>query len=231
MQRIWFIKLFLAACLPCYPQFLPDLQAKTPAEYDAYLDVLDGPVIDKGALFERAFPESSLRLPVCELTSREWRSLGKRAEALDAAERGLSISPDYIPLLVEVADLLANGSQRLDRAHDAAQHALTLLDRAKAPLKVAPDAWTAAVAKLRSRAHTALGIVRFKRNDPAGAMHAFHAALAAGGDDDATLHYRLGRLYAVDGQIAKARRELERAMLSQDGVLRDLARKALTELP
>jgi hypothetical protein len=41
----------------------------------------------------------------------------------------------------------------------------------------------------------------------------------------------LGRLYAIDGQIAKARRELEQAMLSHDEVLRDLARKALSELP
>jgi uncharacterized protein HemY len=62
-------------------------------------------------------------------------------------------------------------------------------------------------------------------------MHAFQRALAAGAGEDPTLHYRLGRLYAVDGQIAKARRELEQAMLSQDEVLRDLARKALSELP
>jgi uncharacterized protein HemY len=62
-------------------------------------------------------------------------------------------------------------------------------------------------------------------------MHSFQAALAAGGGDDPTLHYRLGRLYAIDGQIAKARRELEQAMLSHDEVLRDLARKALSELP
>ena len=67
MQRAWFMALCIASRLPCYPQFLPDLQAKTPAEYDAYLDVLDGPVLENGAAFERDFPQSSLRLPVCEL--------------------------------------------------------------------------------------------------------------------------------------------------------------------
>jgi tetratricopeptide (TPR) repeat protein len=231
MQQSRLITLFIAGCFPCYSQFLPDLQAKTPAEYDAYLDVLDGPVLEKGAVFERSFPESSLRLPVRELMAREWRSLGKRAQAIDAVERGLSIGPDYIPLLVELADLLANGSQHLNRAYDAAQSALTLLDRAKAPLKIAPEVWTEAVAKLRIRAHTAIGIVRFKRDDRAGAMQAFQAALAIGGEDDPTLHYRLGRLYAVDGQIAKARRELEQALLSHDESLRNLARKALSELP
>ena len=46
----------LPSRLPCYSQFLPDLQAKTPAEYDAYLDVLDGPVLENGAVFERDLP-------------------------------------------------------------------------------------------------------------------------------------------------------------------------------
>jgi tetratricopeptide (TPR) repeat protein len=230
MQRACFLALVIASCLPCYSQFLPDLQAKTPAEYDAYLDVLDGPVIEKGAAFERDFPQSSLRLPVCELLAREWRSRGQREQAIAAAERGLAIAPDYIPLLVEVADLLANGSHRLDRAAQAAQHALELLDRVKAPLRIAAEDWTAAVAKLRARAHTALGLVKFKKDDRVGAMKAFLAALAAGGGDDPMLHYRLGRLYAVNGELAEARRELEHAALSPDKLLRDLARKALAEL-
>src|ERR671913_103829 len=103
MQRACFLALVIASCLPCYSQFLPDLQAKTPAEYDAYLDVLDGPVLDKGPAFERAYPQSALRLPVYELMAREWRSQGNRERAISAAERGLAIAPDYIPLLVEIA--------------------------------------------------------------------------------------------------------------------------------
>jgi hypothetical protein len=40
----------------------------------------------------------------------------------------------------------------------------------------------------------------------------------------------LGRLYAVDGRIAEARRELQHAAQSSDQLLRDLATKALAEL-
>lgn len=221
---------YIASCLPCYSQFLPDLQAKTPAEYDAYLDVLDGPVLEKGASFERDFPQSSLRLPVCELMAQEWRLQGQREQAIAAAERGLAIAPDYIPLLVEAADLLANGSQGLDRAANAARHALDLLERAKAPLRISPEEWIAAVAKLRARAYTALGMVQFKKDDIEGAMRSFQAALDTGADDDPALHYRLGRLYGIRGQTAKARRELERAALSTDQALRDLALKALSEI-
>ena len=110
------------------------------------------------------------------------------------------------------------------------RHALELLDRVKAPIRIAPEDWTSAVAKLRARAHTALGMVQFKNDDRDGAMREFQAALAAGAGDDSILHYRLGRLYAVKGQIAEARRELEHAALSPDKVLRDLAKKALAEL-
>jgi tetratricopeptide (TPR) repeat protein len=194
------------------------------------LDVLDGPVLKYGPDFERDFPQSSLRLPVCELVAREWRAQGDREHAIAAAERGLAIAPDYIPLLVEVADLLANGSDRLDRAVQSAQQALALLERVKAPHRITPEDWTAAVAKLRMRAHSALGMVFFKKDDHHGAMKEFQAALAANGPDDLILRYRLGRLYAITGKSTEARRELERAAGSPDRVLRDLAKKALADL-
>lgn len=230
MLRAWLLTLSIALRLPCYSQFLPNLQAKTPAEYDAYLDVLDGPVLKNGATFERTFPQSSLRLPVLELMAREFRAQGDRDQAIAAAERGLSIAPEYIPLLVELADLLANGSERLDHASKAADEALQLLDRSKAPVRVTPEDWTAAVAKLRARAFSALGMVLFKKGDPDGAIRKFEMARAADPSNDPILHYRLGRLYAVKGNIAAARRELERAVSGPDPVLRDLAKKALDEL-
>jgi hypothetical protein len=86
MRRDWLTILFTVFSLPSYAQFLPDLQAKTPSEYDAYLDVLDGPVSERGPVFERAFPESALRLPVCEALERDWRSRGDVAQAVAAAE-------------------------------------------------------------------------------------------------------------------------------------------------
>src|ERR1041385_5750050 len=126
MRQVWLAAIFTAVTIPSYSQFLPDLQAKTSAEYDAYLDVIDGPVIEKGAAFERDFPASALRLPVCELMAREWRSRGNAAQSAAAAERGLTIAPDYVPLLVEIADLMANGAGGLERADSAARRALAL---------------------------------------------------------------------------------------------------------
>ncbi len=231
MRSVWLAIVFTAVSLPSYSQFLPDLQAKSPEEYDAYLDVIDGPVLEKGAAFERDFPTSALRLPVCELMAREWRSRGDAVRAAAAAARGLAIAPDYVPLLVEEADLLANGAGELDRAANAAQRALNLLDTIKAPRRIAIEEWTRAVAKLRARAHGALGMIHFKRDDVAGAVGEFEAALADTSVSDPLLHYRLGRLYAVTGRTADARRELQEAARNGERMLRERANAALAALP
>jgi tetratricopeptide (TPR) repeat protein len=230
VRRDWLMIFLTILNLPSYAQFLPDLQAQTPAEYDAYLDVLDGPVSDKGPAFERAFPGSALRLAVCELLEREWRSRGDVAQAVAASERGLAITQDYVPLLVELADLLANGHDRLDQAKSVAERALVLLETAKAPRRIAEDEWTAAVSKLRGQAHGALGLIRFKRDDVAGAVREFEAAMVAAPAVDPVLHYRLGRLYAITGRTADARRQLQQAAHSADKRMRELANTALAEL-
>src|SRR5262249_3477576 len=145
-------------------------------------------VIKKGAAFERDFPASALRLPVCELMAREWRSRGDAVQAVAAAERGLAIAPDYLPLLVEIADLLANGSNNLERADSAARRALALIEIVKAPRGTSIEEWTATISKLRARAHGALGMVLFKHDDVAGATREFEAALADTSVSDPLLH-------------------------------------------
>lgn len=231
MRRVWLAVVFTALRMPSYSQLLPDLQARTPDEYDAYLDVIDGSVIEKGAAFERKFPKSALRLPVCELMAREWRSRGDAIQAAAAAERGLKIAPEYVPLLVEIADILANGSGGLERAESAARRALALIDTIKAPRRTSIEEWTAVISKLRARAHGALGMVYFKRDDVAGAVREFEAALADTSVSDALLHYRLGRLYAVTGRTEGARRQLAEAARSDDKILRERANAALAALP
>lgn len=217
--------------LPSYSQFLPDLQAKSPAEYDAYLDVLDGPAMEKGEAFTRTYPQSALSLPVYEILAKTWRAQGDARQAISAATRGLALAPDYAPLLVELADLLSNGSGPLDHAESSARRALDILARAKAPVRVPPGVWTAAIAGLRARAHAAIGMVKFKQNDTSGAVKEFEASLAESPSADPALHYRIGRLYALTGRAAEARNHLGIAAKSADPNLRSLAAVALASLP
>jgi uncharacterized protein HemY len=105
------------------------------------------------------------------------------------------------------------------------------METIKAPRRTSIEEWTAAVSKLRARAHGALGMVHFKRDDVAGAVREFEAALADTPVSDPLLHYRLGRLYAVSGRTAEARRHLEAAARSDEKTLRERANAALAVLP
>jgi tetratricopeptide (TPR) repeat protein len=107
---------------------------------------------------------------------------------------------------------------------------LKLLSTVKAPLRVTPEQWTAVVSNLSGRAHASIGMVLFKRDDTAGAIKEFEAALAANPEAEPSLHYRLGRLYAASGRTADARRLLQKAARSPDQVLRERALAALAEL-
>lgn len=230
MRQVLLAAAITAITVPLYAQFLPDLQAKTPEEYDAYLDVMDGPVLEKGRAFEHAFPQSALLLPVYGLMARQWRSQGDAARATESARKALAIAPEYAPMLVELADLLANSPANLDEAQDAARRALVLLETVKAPQRVGADEWIAAVSALKARAHGALGLVLFKKDDVPGAIKEFEAALAGQGTREPALHYRLGRLYAITGRKAESRAHLQEAASRGDKVLRELANTALAEL-
>jgi len=211
-------------------QFLPDLQAKTPQEYDAYLDVLEGPLPDKGLLFERTYPKSALLLPVYELMAREWRLRGDAERATEYARKALAISSDYVPMLTELADLLANRGLNLDEALKAGRRALTILEEIKAPRRVSAGDWTAVVAKLRASAHGAVGLALFRKDDIPGAIAEFEKALTASETPEPMLHYRLGRLYLVSGRKAEGRKHLEEAARRGDEVLRERAQQALAAI-
>ena len=57
----------------------------------------------------------------------------------------MAVAPDYVPLVVELADLLASDSGNLEEAETTGRQALSLLDRTKAPRRVAANEWINAV--------------------------------------------------------------------------------------
>src|SRR5262245_22755057 len=109
-------------------QFLPNLQAHTPEEFDAYLDVIEAQAETKirtARRFLTAYPESELCLRVYELLAEACRRQGDATCASEAARSGLKVAPDYIPLLTTLGAIEANTSPSPDRA--PAERALRLL--------------------------------------------------------------------------------------------------------
>ncbi len=175
-------------------QFLPNLQARTPEEFDAYLDVIEAqgePQIRHARRFLTAFPESELRLRVCELLAEACRRQGDAAGATEAARRGLKVAPDHIPLLTTMGSIEANTSAAPDG--EPAYLALRRLDSAKAPGHVDAEAWLRETARLRAENLASLGIGAFKGHRPAEAVTPLEASVKLFAEP--ANRYRLAMLY------------------------------------
>lgn len=217
------------AVSPAAAQFLPNLQARTPEEFDAYLDVMEAASrrIELARRFLSAYPQSELRLPVYELLAEACRAAVDAPCAIRAARAGLAIAPEYIPLLTLLGSLEANTSARPVEAKAVAGRALALLERAKAPKRIDAATWLRETARLKAENLATLGVAAFKDGDAAGAMRHLEASVQAA--PIAAHQYRLAVLYIEAGRANEARALL--VMVSRDPALSDRAQAALSRLP
>ena len=214
---------------PAPAQFLPNLQARTPEEFDAYLDVTEAKVetqVRHAHRFLIAYPESKLRLPVYELLAEACRQQGDVVGALEAAREGLKVAPDYIPLLTTLGSIEANTSPSPDRV--PADRALVLLDTAKAPLDVDVETWRRETARLRALNLASLGIGAFKREQYAEAIRLLEASVKL--SPEPANQYRLAMLYLDSTRPSEARALLEQVARSGAAELRMRAQAALKRI-
>jgi hypothetical protein len=80
-------------------------------------------------------------------------------------------------------------------------------------------------------AHSALGLVAYKRGNLKDAVREFELAENLAPDPDPGLHYRLGTLYKVGGDTSRAVWEFQNVVDSNDPALGRPARKRLKTLP
>jgi Flp pilus assembly protein TadD len=212
-------------------QFQPPLEAETPEEFDSYLTVEEAAAgretLARSDTFQKQWPASKLLPRVWELRFFAWQKLGQAAEARRAGEEALALAPGNLTVRAALAVQLAS-----EDVGAAERHAQTVLDElAKTKLRrgVPLAQYETTAAKLRSQAHVALGLVKFRRGDATGALTELETAdrLAP----EPALSYRLGRLYAALGRTAEARRRLTEAAQAADPALAERGRAALAELP
>jgi len=222
------LALLLGVCI-APAQFLPNLQARTPEEFDAYLDVSEAqaePQIRAARRFLTAYPESELRLRVYELLAEACRGQGDAAGAAEAARQGLKIAPDYIPLLTTQGSIDANTSPSPDPA--PAARALRLLETVKAPVHVEAGTWLRETARLRAENLASLGIGAFKRDRRDEAIQFLEASVKL--TPQPANQFRLAMLYLDSGQQAEARVLLEQVARSGEADLRTRAQLALKRI-
>jgi FimV-like protein len=217
-------------CSAAVAQFLPDLQASSPEEFDAYIDVVRAgdakAIVEAARRFLRTWPSSELQLRVHELQFEAYRTLGDAAGSIATGERGITLAPDYLPLLSGTASVLANtaaDAARLKRSQAYADKALSLLATAKAPRTITPAEWLEATGRLKAESLSALGVIAYKRGNIAEAVHQLEAANAARPSPEH--QFRLAVLYREVGRAGQARALLENVMAHGEPALRSRARR------
>lgn len=224
----------LLGAVLCPAQFLPTLQANTPEEYVAYLDVVEAPgpqqTLAAAAKFARDWPQSELLVSVHEIEMQSALALGDGAAALRAGAAALRAAPDYIPVLSAMASLLPNETSdpaRIARAEEYARRALDLLTAYRPPRRIKLEDWERAERAVKAQCHAALGMVAYKRGRTDEAIREFEAAVALAPEPDAVQCYRLGLLYQEKGNREAATEKLQQAARHGNAAIRRLAEEAL----
>lgn len=226
------VLLWSAAVVPA--QFLPTLQANTPEEFAAFLDVVEargaGKTIEAAQRFVREWPRSELLVSVFELEMQSALTLADEAAALRAGDAALRAAPDYIPVLAAMAYLLPNQTSdpaRIARAETCARRALGLLTAFHPPRRIAIEDWVKAERKVKSQCYSGLGMVAYKRGRVDDAIREFETAVSLAAEPDPVQCYRLGLLYLEKGDRKAAAEKLSQASQYGDANIRRLAARAL----
>ena len=217
---------------PAVAQFLPALQAETPEEYDSYLDVLEAPIperlIEAAGRFQQQWPASSLMPHIRQLQFEAYVNLGNVSDAISAARKAIESTPDNQLVRAGLALILANTArtdEQLNAAQAEARMTLDELNKFRPPKSLSFPAWKRVEASVRSKAHGALGLVAFKRDQVEEAVRQFEMAVAL--NPEPATQYRLGKLYRLQNRKEDATKAFRATIAGGDPEIRKLAEAEL----
>ncbi|HLI34709.1 MAG TPA: tetratricopeptide repeat protein [Terriglobia bacterium] len=212
-------------------------QANSPAEFDAYLNILakttpEG-VISATEMFERNWPHSELCGKVNEMEMEAFRSLNNATGAIRAGAKALAVNPDNPAVLASLAYILADSfsdSQHLAQAERDARKEIEISEKLHIPRWILPNEWDRNRSAIDSEAHAALGLIAYKQGNIRKAIQEFEMAIKMNPSPDPAQDYRLGVLYQAAGNKVKAIQELRLAANSKDTAIRMRAQRELKAL-
>ena len=210
-------------------------QAKTPEEFDLYLDFAearDAEVKHRAALnLEQAYPQSELLVYIYQSELEYARSQNLNSSVISVGEKALALAPDNIPVLLALAEVMPNGqvnSRLLDRSEAYARRALDLSESRHMSTQLTLDDCDNLRRKIRSRAYAALGLVAMKRGAVQLATQEFERAVAENPDTDGVQLYRLAKLYLTSGRRANAAALFQKAFQAGPPEISSLAAAELS---
>ena len=229
-------------------------QAKTQAEYKDYNTAFassGGEAMEKAAdAFAAKYPDSELRAILYSQAMRQYQQENNPGKMLAMGEKVLTFDPDNTVALVLTATVMsddltesdpgqanslpsADGKERdkkIAEIRKNSSRALETVDSGFAsPAGATPEQITAYKNRLRSMAHSALGITNLKTGDNPGAEKEFKvAAELIQAEPDPFVFYHLALAQDHQGKYAEALASVDQAMKSA-GSAPDLAKLAAGE--
>jgi tetratricopeptide (TPR) repeat protein len=210
-------------------------QAKTPEEFDLYLDFdeeHDAAVKHRAALkFEQSYPQSDLLVYVYQSEVEYARARNLNRDVVSIGEKALVVAPDNIPVLLALAEVMPNGevdTPSLDRSEAYARRALDLSESRHVSPQLTLDDCGNLRRKIRSRAYAAMGLVAMKRGAVQLATQEFERAVSENPDADGVQLYRLARLYVASGRRANAAALFQKAFQAGPAEISTLAAAELS---
>ncbi len=233
--------------LPAVAQFGPLLssrqapQAVSQEEFDQYLAIYTShnPSATVGMVseFVEAHETSEFLGLAYQYQMMAYRELSNYDGVLEAGGKALALVPNNIHTLLALASVIPNGvdgradrEELLSQAEGHAQAVLSQLETITISDEIPMESWESRKAEMRAEAHEALGHVAVKREDLAGALREFQAAVEISPNPKASQWYRLGGAYVMAGQVQKAVEPLRKAAAAGDEVVRRLATKQLERI-
>ena len=187
--------------------------------------------------FQRRFPQSQLLSYVDTQAARACQEKGDFKRAIQYGEASLKLDPrnfysmDILALTLARPGMNQGGSQNLSQAVTYANRVLQLVPAVpKRPKETDADSQKRKNGYL-SDAHYALGLARMLQNNLADAISEYKIAISLAPNLNPQIYYRLGEVYANNGNNAEAVEALTRAaQLGHGTVIEEYANRRLSAL-
>jgi tetratricopeptide (TPR) repeat protein len=156
--------------------------------------------ISLGEAFVAQYPLSKYDLQVYSQLVQDYYQKQQLDKMYSAADNALKLDPDDVTVLVLVGWVIPHsnnasdpeGSQRLDKAEQYEKHALEVLTNLPKPANLSDEQFAQVKAQAQSEAHSGLGLVYFRRQDPENSAKELQASTSSATSVDPTDYFVLG---------------------------------------
>ena len=150
-------------------------QAKTKAEYDAYMalysEAAPAKKVELAVKFLADHPETEFKMFVYQMQIDSYARLGNVEKVVETGEKLLAIEPKDLPCLLTLSSILperlpAEGDKKaaqLDKALDYANRAKTEIEGLQKPAQITDELWTAEKNKLLATVNSSIDLVNKNR--------------------------------------------------------------------